>query len=134
MCVVATPFVVRQIQGDRQAIDYRRSPSLHPTRDFPLPSSFLGRFVEGLADRCVGGTVRLVGRLPMPLLAFPRLCRGEARMGKGVSVLTLEEYPAPKETDAVEGGPEVTECETECGSTESPELGRSERTCNSRTA
>jgi len=38
MRCVATPFVVRQIQGKWKAVHYRSSPNVHPARHFFLPT------------------------------------------------------------------------------------------------
>jgi len=70
VCFVATPFMVRQIQSDGQAISNRRGPSIHPTPHFLRACLFLGRFLERLADSHVARTGRLVAHLPMHLLAF----------------------------------------------------------------
>jgi len=81
VCVVATPLVICQIQSNGQATEYRRGPSVCPTLHFLRPSLFLGNFPEPLDDSGVGGTDRLVGRLPMRLLTLLGLCI-ETRAGE----------------------------------------------------
>jgi hypothetical protein len=106
--IVATPFVVRQVQGDWCAVIYRRRPNSYPTTDFLGPCLFLGRFPDTFAVRCAQNrAARSVNRLPMHFLAFLGLQVG--------LVSVLENNRVCGGTDAVEGDPEATRpgCEIE---------------------
>ena len=76
MCVVATPFVVRQVQSKRRAVGYCGSPSVHPTLN-PFRHLFvLGGFLVAPALVRVEGTDRFVTPLPICLLALLGLYTG----------------------------------------------------------
>jgi len=69
---VATPFVVRQIQSDGKAGNYRRAPSVHPTTDFSRQFLLLGSCFKVSTMSCLPGTGKFVP-LPVSLLACLRL-------------------------------------------------------------
>jgi len=89
--IVATPFVIRQIQSDGQAMSDRRGPNIHITSNFPRVCPFLGSFPLCLADDRIAGTDLLVNQLPMLLLTFLGLCIRTGAWEKRGSALVLEE-------------------------------------------
>ena len=104
---MATPFVVRQIQSEGQAMAKRRGPSIHPTSGILRARLLLGRFPEFLVVNRIAGTDLLVACLPVPLLAF---------LGLDINTRAWEKEVQPGrsgilcvwETNTVEDEPEAT--------------------------
>ena len=71
MRLMATPWMVRQIQSEGQTRSHRRRPNVDPTIDFFRLCLFIWILSDVLVEQfCLERANGLVSHFPMPLLTF----------------------------------------------------------------